>query len=88
MRHFQLFGLIKVVNVDTVKNVAYVMRLRDKREFGPFKHTDLVEVTQEEEEEQPRDFEVSLLTRDIYLLVLFSLLSLHCTYNSVSALTG
>jgi hypothetical protein len=32
----------KVANIDSVKGVVYVKRLKDKREFGPFRHNDLM----------------------------------------------
>ena len=31
-----------VANIDSVKGVVYVKRLKDKREFGPFRHNDLM----------------------------------------------
>jgi hypothetical protein len=42
----------KVANVDPLKGVVYVLRLKDKREFGPFKHNDLAEA--------PADFMVTV----------------------------
>jgi hypothetical protein len=42
----------KVTNIDEGKGVVYVLRCRDKREFGPFRHNDLAEA--------PKDFLVTV----------------------------
>ena len=42
----------KVANVDPLKGVVYVRRLKDKLEFGPFRHNDLVAA--------PDDYEVTV----------------------------
>jgi ubiquitin len=45
----------KVANVDPIKGVVYVIRLKDKRELGPFWHNDLCEAPDDYEVEVPEE---------------------------------
>jgi len=45
----------KVANVDSIKGVVYVIRLKDKRELGPFWHNDLCEAPDDYEVEVPEE---------------------------------
>ncbi len=45
----------KVVNIDSLKKIVYVGRLSDGREFGPFRHDELVEAPDDYEIEVPED---------------------------------
>ncbi len=48
------------MNADIIKKVVYVERLRDKREFGPFKNTELVDAAEETQQIVEEDFEAKL----------------------------
>ena len=45
----------KVNNIDTLKKIVYVARLSDNREFGPFRHDELMEAPEDFQIEVPED---------------------------------
>lgn len=49
-----------MVNADPIKKVVYVQRIRDKREFGPFKSNELFEAPPEVEVQEEEDFDVEV----------------------------